>query len=77
MGMGARLRTGLCVCCVESAVLRALRTGGAWLRKRRRCGRTANAQLLRLGVRGAIRISVQVDAAPDGEYPLVILYSDF
>ena len=37
---------------------------GAWLRMRRR---RTGAQLLRVGVRGAGRMSVQVDAAADGE----------
>ncbi len=44
------------------ACLRALRIGGA-----RRCGRTTGAQLLRVGVRVASRMSVQVDAAADVE----------
>ncbi len=38
----------------------------ACLRMRRRCARTG-AQLLRIAVRGAIRMSVQVDTAADGE----------
>ncbi len=42
-------------------------TSGARLRMRRRSGRTTGAQLLRVRVRGASRISVQVDAAIDIE----------
>jgi hypothetical protein len=63
----APLQVAACVCRDECAGVRALRIGGAWLCMRRRCGRTAGAQLLRVGVRGARLMSVQVDAAADGE----------
>ena len=57
----ARLHVAACVRHHSCACLRALHIGGA-----RRCGRTG-AQLLRFGVRGASRMSVQVDATADVE----------
>jgi len=50
-----------------SARVSVPRIGGAWLRMRRRSRRTASAQLPRIGVRAASRMSVQVDAAADVE----------
>jgi hypothetical protein len=52
---------------MSARVFFALRIGGKWLHMRRRGGHTTSAQLPRIGVRAASRMSVEVDAAADVE----------